>query len=46
MRRMLVPLVFVVVVAAAGILGTTLPASADITTTPFKNLEECSANKL
>ena len=46
MRRMLVPLVFVVVVAAAGILGTTLPASADVPTAPFKNLEECSANKL
>ena len=46
MRRMLVPLVFVVVVAAAGILGSALPASADITTTPFKGLEECSGNQL
>ena len=46
MRRMLVPLVFVVVVAAAGIMGSALPASADVTATPFKGLEECSANQM
>ena len=46
MRRMLVPLVFVAVVAAVGILGSTLPASADVTATPFKGLEQCTGNQL
>jgi len=41
MRRILMPLVFVFLVVAAGTLGMALPASADESAKPYHSAEEC-----
>ena len=44
MRRFLVPLVFMLLVVAAGTLGMAFPASADESAKPYHTEEECPFN--